>query len=74
MWPAYIDGRKLEISSGRCLNRSHYCCNDILTFRAGWLLHNLTLDGKLCLRDDKNDAFAVFEPGIEKGETHVSPS
>ena len=27
------------------------------TFRAVWLLHNLTLDGKLCLRNDKNAAF-----------------
>ena len=28
-------------------------------FRGVWLLmlHNLTLDGKLCLRDDKNAAF-----------------
>ena len=25
-------------------------------FRTVWLLHNLTLDGKLCLRDDKNAA------------------
>ena len=29
----------------------------MLIFRAVWLLHNLTLDGKLCLRDDKNGAF-----------------
>ena len=26
-------------------------------FRAVWFLHNLTLDGKLCLRDAKNAAF-----------------
>ena len=26
-------------------------------FRAIWLLCNLTLDSKLCLRDDKNAAF-----------------
>ncbi len=29
---------------------------DVYMFRAVWLLHNLTLDGKLCLRDDKNAA------------------
>ena len=28
--------------------------------RAAWLLRNLTLDGKLCLSDDKNAAF-VFK-------------
>ena len=27
------------------------------TFRAGWLLHNLPLDGKVRVRDDKNAAF-----------------
>ena len=27
------------------------------TFRVVWLLRNLTLDGKLYLRDDKNAAF-----------------
>ena len=29
-------------------------------FREVWLLHNQTLDGKLCLRDDKNAAFVKF--------------
>ena len=29
----------------------------MVTFRAVWLLHNLKIDGKLCLRDDKNAAF-----------------
>ena len=35
-------------------------------FRAVWLLHNLTLDGKWCLRDDKNAALSLpmaDEPG-----------
>ncbi len=45
---------KLENS---CLKISHYCCIDMKTFRAVWLLHNLALDGKLYLRDDKNAAF-----------------
>ena len=27
------------------------------TFRIVWLLHNLSLSGKLCVRDDKNTAF-----------------
>ena len=27
------------------------------TFRAVWLLRNLTLDGKVCLRDDNNAVF-----------------
>ncbi len=53
-WLAYSNGKKRE---NCCLKRSHYCCIDMLTFRAVWLLHNLTLDGKLCLRDDKKTAF-----------------
>ena len=62
-WPAYVDGRKLENS---CLKRSHYCCIDMYTFRAAWLLHNLTLDGKLYLRDDKNAAFVLTSPSLAK--------
>ena len=56
-WLAYVDSRKLENS---CLKISHYCCINIQTFRAVWLLHNLTLDGKLCLCDDKNAAFVYL--------------
>ena len=33
------------------------------TFRAVWLLHNLTLDGKLCLRDGKKYLAMADEPG-----------
>ena len=29
-----------------------------------WLLHNLTLDGKLCLRDDKNAALNVTSTSL----------
>ena len=30
------------------------------TFRAVWLLRNLSLDGELCLRDGKNAAFVIL--------------
>ena len=45
------------------------------TFRAVWLLHNLTLDGKLCLRDDKNGPFVCLaSPSLvmadEPGKRH----
>ena len=40
--------------------RSYYCCIHIRTFHIVWLLRNLSLDGKLCLRDDKNPAFVKF--------------
>ena len=70
-WPAYVDGRKLENS---CLKISHYCCIDMSMFRAVWLLDNLTLDGKLCLRDDKNAAFVLTSPSLamagEPGKHH----
>ena len=43
-------------------------------FRAVWLLHNLTLDDKLCLRDDKNAAFVLTSPSLpmadEPGKRH----
>ena len=51
MWPAY--DRKRE-------NSSAWTDRIIVAFtcrRAVWLLRNLTLDGKLCLRDDKNAVF-----------------
>ena len=38
--------------------RSYYCYIHIPTFHIVWLLRNLSLCGKLCLRDDKNTAFA----------------
>ena len=31
------------------------------TFCIVWLLRNLSLDGKLCLRDDKNAAYTIFQ-------------
>ena len=34
--------------------RSYYCYIHIPTFHVVWLLRNLSLRGKLCLRDDKN--------------------
>ena len=37
--------------------RSYYCYIHMPTFRTVWLLRNLSLGGKLCLRDDKNTAF-----------------
>ena len=35
---------------------SYYCIH-IPTFHIVWLLRNLSFDGKLCLRDDKNTEF-----------------
>ena len=52
-WPAYGDGRKHENSSENIASLLH----PQWTFRAVWLLRNLTLDGTLCLRNDKNAAF-----------------
>ena len=37
--------------------RSYYCYVHMPTFRIIWLLRNLSLGGKLCLRDDKNTVF-----------------
>ena len=37
--------------------RSYYCYIHMPTFRIVWLLRNLSLGGKLCLRDEKNTAF-----------------
>ena len=37
--------------------RSYYCYIHIPTFHIVWLLHNLSLGGKLCLRDDKHTEF-----------------
>ena len=45
------------------------------TFRSVWLLHHL--DGKLCLRDDKNAAFVTITPPSfavagEHGKRHTT--
>ena len=47
MWPAYVDGRKPENIS--------FCINALLLHSHVdvWLFCNLSLDGKLCVRDDK---------------------
>ena len=37
--------------------RSYYCYIHMPMFRIVWLLCNLSLGGKLCLRDDKNTEF-----------------
>ena len=37
--------------------RSYYCYIHMSTYRVVSLLRNLSLGGKLCLRDDKNTAF-----------------
>ena len=37
--------------------RSYYCYIHMPTFRIVWLLRNLSLGGKLYLRDGKNTAF-----------------
>ena len=46
----------------------------MLTFRAVWLLHNLTLDGKLCPRDDKKCCLCLTSPYLimaeEPGKRH----
>ena len=46
----------LFVHHGRDVNRV-YCCVHMLTFRTVWLLRNLRLDGKWCLRDDINATF-----------------
>ena len=50
-----MDGRKRENLAGS--ERSYYCYIHMPTFHMVWLLRNLSLGGKLCLRDDKNTAF-----------------
>ena len=42
----------------------------MLTFRAVWLLHNLTLDGKLCLRDGKKCCLCLTSPSLAKAGEH----
>ena len=37
--------------------RFYYCYIHMPTFRIVWLLRNLSLGGKSCLRDDKNTKF-----------------
>ncbi len=47
-------------------------------FRTVWLLRNLSLDGELCLRDDKNGASIISSPSIavagEHGKRHAMPA
>ena len=50
----YVDIGNVKIARSE---RSYYCYNHMPTFRIVWLLRNLSLGGKLCLRDDKNTAF-----------------
>ena len=44
------------------------------TLRRVWLLRNLTLDGKLCLRNDKKCCFSLTPPSLamasEPGKRH----
>ena len=40
------------------------------TFRIVWLLCNLSLGGKLCLRDDKNTAFVYVSPSLAIAGEH----
>ena len=49
----YVDGKDVKIARSE---RSYYCYIHMPTFRIVWLLRNLSLGGKLCLRDDKNMA------------------
>ena len=37
--------------------RSYYCYIHMPTFRIVWSLPNLSLGGKLCMRDNKNTGF-----------------
>ena len=36
----------------------------MLTFRGVWSLRNLTLDGKLCLGDDKKSGLCIISPSL----------
>ncbi len=47
----------LAVQSCYCASTCAVHVTQPITYYAVWLLHNLTLDGKLCLRDDKNAAF-----------------
>ena len=54
-----------------------HCYIHIATFHIVWLLRNLSLGGKLCLRDDTNTAFvySVSSPSLviagEPGKRHA---
>ena len=45
------------VQSNSFLYMLYYCYIHAPMFRIVWLLLNLSLGGKLCLRDDKNTAF-----------------
>ena len=66
--PAYVDGRKREHSS--CLNDLSLLHPDVSQFGCH-VGPNLSLDGKLCFRDEKNAAFVhhllPLQASIEKG-------
>ena len=36
-----------------------------------WLLHNLSLDGHLCLRDSKNAVFFISSPSLGVASKHI---
>ena len=44
--------------------RSYYCYVQMQTFRIVWLLRNLSLGGKLCLRDDKKYCVCISSPSL----------
>ena len=54
--PAYDAGRKSEIVLSEKIALLLHPHVDV-PFRTVWLLRNLSLDGELCLCDDKNAAF-----------------
>ena len=66
-FPASVDGMKRKIARS---GRSFYCCIHMQTFRTVCLLRNLSLDGKLCLRDDRSDASALSSPYLAVANKH----
>ena len=51
--------------------RSHYCYIHMPMFRVVFLLRNLSLGGKLCLRDDKNIAFVQVHHSLQASIENV---
>ena len=59
----------LFVHHGRDVNRV-YCCVHMQTFRTVWFLSNLRLDGKWCLRDDRNAAYIIIPPSLAVVNKH----
>ena len=58
--------------------RSDYCYIHMPTFHIVWLLRNMSLGGKLCLRDEKILRLYISSPSLaiagEHGKRHETPA